>query len=183
MTMGRQRLAFITLFALGALGAGGLSISNLMSPNPAPQNWIGRDLPDDRSARWYRTLGENAATAQLWDVAAKAARQETKATPQQSASWQRLALAATNAAGRPDREALSALLEAYEVTPFPAPHHMQWRVEFAAAHWRAMPDIVQEKTLTQIRVLGNIGEAWDLRNRWCERFEAKALKDAACETL
>ncbi|MEM9422121.1 MAG: hypothetical protein AAF986_06420 [Pseudomonadota bacterium] len=178
-----QKTVLLAFLGLGVLGGLVMAARSLFPPTPAPTDWATEELPGHKSARWYQALGEKAALDGLWRVGLKAARHEVRTAPNDSTAWQRLALTAAEAHGNPDQESLRALLNAYEITPFPSPYQMRWRVEFAARYWPSMPDIVQEKTLTQITVLGEIGDAWPIRKAWCDGFTATALKEAACATL
>ena len=85
--------------------------------------------------------------------------------------------------GQPDAEALRALLDSYALQRFASPREMAWRGGFAAAHWSAMPDAIQDLTLEQIAVLAEIGDTWDRRRSWCETFPDGALADAACASV
>ncbi|MEM9989180.1 MAG: hypothetical protein AAF723_06635, partial [Pseudomonadota bacterium] len=140
-------------------------------------------LPQDQAPQWYARLGRKAAKDSNWPLTLAAAQVETRIDSDAYGAWQRLAYGEAQQAGTLTRESLRALLTAYEIAPFPPPTDIVWRVEFAAQYWPAMPDIIQEKTLSQIDVLGRIRETWPTRVRWCETFPDGALAQAACETL
>ncbi|MGV6819948.1 MAG: hypothetical protein ACWA5T_05560 [Parvularcula sp.] len=161
--------------------AGGVLVWRDLSGVPMPDR--ADDLPDGRRSSYYAAIHQAAVLREDWDLAVKAAERESEAAPHGAGAWNRLAYSETMAAGHPTRATLQALLSGYENAPYPAPADMRWRVEFAARYWAAMPDIIQDRTLTQIDILAQQGETWDVRNGWCKTFPEGALKTAACESV
>lgn len=144
-----------------------------------------RDLSetDHHPVGWYGALAHGAVTVGDFDTAKAALDEALVKDPNNAAAWQLSALVETELNGRPSRKALEALLNAYELAPYPAPKEMIWRVEFAARHWAAMPDVVQEKTLTQMAVLAALHKTLWTRAEWCNQFPTGALAEAACSTI
>lgn len=135
-----------------------------------------------RSHAYYARYVETALGNGDLENAHAAALLETRAAPKSFRSWHRRALTAAELNGSPDQEALRSLIHAYELAPYPGPADMAWRVDFAAAYWPYMPDVVQELTLGQIEVLGEIPKSWDRRRQWCKTLPDSALAEAACAT-
>jgi hypothetical protein len=178
MTRRAVAICFLVLATASLLGFGAT-----LRDGHVPAAWLtAGEAPADLSAARYASLYGGAAAAGALDLALDAARRETALHPS-AAAWHRRAWAATALAGRPDREALSALVSAYEAAPYVAPREAVWRIEFAAAHWASIPDPLQALTLTQMAALAGRGETWDRRREWCDRFPEGALRSAACASI
>ena len=135
-----------------------------------------------RSAAYYSRYVETALGNGNLGNAHEAALLETGAVPKSYRAWHRRALTAAQLHGSPDQEALRSLIHAYELAPYPGPADMAWRVDFAAAYWPFMPDVIQNLTLGQIEILGEIPKSWDRRRQWCKTLPDSALAEAACAT-
>lgn len=138
--------------------------------------------PKGRAPDYYIALSQKAGEAGEWALASEAARQAALRAPHEGRSWQRLTYSLTAEALWPTQESLKALMEAYRVAPYPAPTDMIWRVDYAMRYWPAMPNQIQDLTLTQIAALGGIPETFETRRRWCKTAPDGALADAACAT-
>lgn len=164
-----------------ACAAGGVLAWRDLAGVPMPAR--ADDVPEGRRSAYYAAIHQAAILDEDWDLAVKVAEHETQAAPHKAGAWNRLAYSETMAAGRPTRSTLQAMLSGYENAPYPAPADMRWRVEFAARYWAAMPDVIQDRTLSQIKVLAQQGETWEVRNDWCKTFPEGALKTAACASV
>lgn len=135
-----------------------------------------------RRPAYYAALGQMALEAGNYPKALKAARAETVVDALNFSAWQRRAGAATAFAGQPNKEALEALLIAYELAPFTSPTDMAWRVEYASTYEASMPDVLIDLTISQIEVLEEVPETFQMRWDWCKTFPDGALARAACAT-
>ncbi len=103
-----------------------------------------------------------------------------KKEPMTVGVWNRLAYLDRLENGIPTKEGLAALLQGYEVSPFGDLDMMIWRVDFASAHWSAMPTSLREKTLSQIPIIARFGISYDWRRIQCRTNPHPSLYEPIC---